>query len=239
MDYPAATVSYNAEGKPFWPAYFLRFYPRNKATNAKTNFYFSSLRRTETITVIDPATKSDVARSYIAGGSIVNVPPIKRSQALTIDQHQVVLSMVHSDVKNMVYGYNMIRALFELHIGQLSVDTGKLIAQPVCELYGFVDSVNDKTEGLDENNKMISTATLSLVPHHAELEYSNNILRSLEEGMKRSGDEIFWYVDSVGDWNIPWGKESHKHNNRGGGGNGGGGGKGGGSPVPKSGYTDR
>lgn len=210
IEYDPAVVSYNADGKPYWEVDFLYIEGRDKETDAIMNFYFSNLRRDETVGIHDPQTDSTLNRPYLGGGHIVTLPPIKRSQALTIDQHVIELSLVSADVKNMIYGYNLTRAHFEWHKGQLSSETGKLLALPLCEFYGFLDGIDDKTQAPDDKGKMISTVSISVVPHHAELEYSNQIFRSYEEGKKRDGDEIFLWVDEVGDWMIPWGKSKHK-----------------------------
>ncbi len=222
--YPVAQQNYNNALKPHHPVDFFYFRATNKVSGLPIDFYFTNKDKNESTTVRSVIDGSDTTRSYLGGKHILKVPPIKSSQALTVDEHEIEVNFGSTQIRDMIEGHNMQRAYFEWHQGQLDRRGGSvLVATPVCELFGFVNGIKEKRGAKDRKTGLVdSRYVISLVGRIAEFEYANNSLRSREQGMTRSGDRIFEYVEDVADWGIGWGKDIHKHSDhgrKGGGGN--------------------
>lgn len=216
-DYPIAQNAYNAAGKPFQTFNLFRFKVTRRDNGTTANFYFSDRRKTETITVQDPSDNSDSSRVYVGGKHIIRVPPIKDTQGLTVDIHEIELSFISPQIKDMIYDHYMAGGYFEWHQAQADRRNGNAqIARPVCEMFGVIHDVRERHSGKDKKTAQRSSVFIVTVSgRHAEFEDSNNAFRSYEEGLKRDGDKIFEFVESVADWPIGWGKEIHRHRDHG------------------------
>lgn len=217
-DYPAPQQAYNVAGKPFQVFNFLSVWAINRVSAALVPFYFSDRKQNETVAVENPADGTDSSRDFLGKTTIIRSPEgIKRTQGLTVDLHEFHLNFNNATVRNMIEGHYMARAYMEWHQAQPDVRSGgKLLARPVCELFGFVDDVKElRSARNSKTGKLEPVFVVSVVGRHAEFEDANNALRSHEEGQKRSGDDIYQYVESVGDWPIGWGKKIHKHSDHG------------------------
>lgn len=216
-EYPSAQNSYNAAGKPFHPFNFFRFKVISRSTGLNVNYYFSDRRKNESVTVQDPSDNSDSTRSYLGGKHILKVPPIKDSQGATVDIHEIELSFVSTQIKDMINGNYLSDQYFEWHQGQADRrNGGLLVARPVCEMFGAIVDVRERHSGKDKGTgKRDSAFIISLAGRHIEFEDANLSLRSYEEGLKRGGDKIFEFADHVADWPIGWGKKLHRHRDHG------------------------
>lgn len=232
--YPLAQQTYNNARKPHHPVDFFYFKALNKVSGLPIDFFFSNRDKSESVTVRSVADGSDVTRAYLGGKHILKVPPIKSSQALTVDEHEIEANFNSTQIRDMIEGHHMQRAYFEWHQGQLDRRGGsQLITRPVCELFGFVNGVKEKKGAKDRKTGLTDIRfVISLIGRIGEFEYANNALRSREQGMTRSGDHIFEYVEDVGDWGVGWGKDIHKHSDHGKPGVGGNSGSANGGGVP-------
>lgn len=216
-NYPFAQTSYNSAGKPFNPFNFFRFLVKRRDNGALTNFYFSDRRKTEIVTVQNPSDGTDSVRTYIGGKHVLKVPPIKDTQGLTVDIHEIELSFISTQIKDMVFDHYMADGYFEWHQGQADRrNGGLLVARPVCEMFGVIHDVRERHSGRDKKTAHRSSAFVVTVSgRHAEFEDANNVFRSYEEGLKRGGDKIFEFTESVADWPVGWGKRIHRHKDHG------------------------
>lgn len=228
-DYPAAQVTYNNSGFPFHVDHLFTVKAINKTTGVLDTIRFSTRKLTETFTVRAVEDGTDSVRTYTGGKHVLRVPPIKHTQAMTVDEHEIELSSISTLMKDMVFGHYTQRAYFEWHVAQWDRRNGsKLIATPVCEFVGMIDNITEKKDAKDRKTGLTKVRFLmNVVGRHAEFEYTSGKMRTLEESKSRSGDMFYEYTASVGDWAVGWGKDIHRHrdhgnkNGRDGGGRGG------------------
>lgn len=231
--YPTALNDYRASGKAFWPIHFISFLVKdlnNPLSLTRTNFCTADDNWTATVT--DPDTGLADSRTFAGGGHIINMGDLTRSEGAIIRSHTFTMSRASTLVQDMVQGYDCREALFQWFIGELDQDTGLLIAEPQCELVGFVNTI-DLTDGaltVDGDTAADSIYRVSVDSLAAALTDRNYDMRDDEVGKTRGGDRIFQYADSAHHWNVRWGKGKKRERDRNGknDGNGGkGGGKGG------------
>lgn len=86
------------------------FLARDTETDATRGFGFWTGIEDITLTV-----ESEV-RDYAAGGSIVGVDAITASKGLSVETQRVVLSAIHSDIENMLRGYDARQAPCQIHV---------------------------------------------------------------------------------------------------------------------------
>lgn len=158
-------------------------------------------------------------RSFFGGKHVIGMDPLVRSMGTGHRSFDIKLSGVTTPVLDLLQGYNCREANFELHIGEVDINSGLLLDTPTCEYIGYVDvaKADDDALKVDQREAAESTFQLTVTSNIGRLKRTNPDVRTKAVGEERLGDEIFEFVEEV---SVPtlWGKE----------GKGGGDGKGGG-----------
>lgn len=173
---------------------------------------FSDGEVNQTITVTT-ASGSSVARSYLGGGHLVEVPELAELPSLAIRTIEIVLSMASDEVLDLVQSKDLRGAVVEWHLAFYDEDTRALIAEPDPEFVGFVNGANPDEPAVDLQSADSGEDLLRLecVSHARELTRTSAKTRSYEAGLERSGDKIFKYAAAAHTWNIRWGSEKRSH----------------------------
>jgi len=213
-NYTTPIENYRAALKGFAQVNLLSFKVRDRTTNAKVWFHFSSRDYDESITVTSQGNEAGYAagdavlRAYYGDGQIIQLDPIVRGEGTGIRNFSLTLSAVSTAVQDMVQGYDCRDAVFEWHIGEAEEGTGLLVDTPVCEFEGFVDTVDRDDDAInDDGSPANSVFRISVVDHKSTLQRANPDMRTIDVCDDRTNDAIFKYADESNTWLILWGKE--------------------------------
>jgi hypothetical protein len=171
-------------------------------------------------------------RSFFGGKHVIGMDALVRSMGTGNRSFGITLSGVTTPVLDLLQGHNCREADFELHIGEVDINSGKLLDTPVCEYIGYVDvaKADDDALKIDQRDAAESTFELTVTSNLGRLKRTNPDVRTKAVGEERLDDEIFEYVEEAGQAPVLWGKEGK--DGGGGGGKGGGGGSNGARPEP-------
>lgn len=221
--YDSALTSYRAAGKAHRQINFLSFRVKYIDTPATTTWFHFCSDEDDRDNI--DVTGHDIGagtRDFLGGGPIVALDPIVRSEGAVIRTMNWTLSGASDDVLDMVNGYNCREAVAQYFVGEVDQDTGLLIADPVCEFAGTIDSIDVSDGSIDPAGQATaeSVITVSVVGIGASLLRVNTDLRSISTSQARDGDEVFRYAGESSRWVRPWGKDKKSKKDRDGGGRG-------------------
>lgn len=187
------------------PRDFLWLVPRDRDTGAARPMgFWSDLGGVEAI-VIDPVTDLPIAREYSGAGDLISVGAVPLATGFAVQTVPITLSQITPGAAMAVRGYDLRRALVELHRGYLDPDSGLLVAPAQCWFTGEIDAAPITTPAEGEEGAI----TLTAVSHAQELSRTNPAKRSDADQRQRSpGDGFYRHAATVGSWTITWGQES-------------------------------
>lgn len=152
--------------------------------------------------VKDALTGSTVSRTF-AGAGLVSVGSIPRTVGLAVRRVEVVLSAIDATAEEAFRTYDMRLAPVQIYRGLFTPGTFNLVAPAKPVFVGFVDTapVITPAEG------GAARVNVSISSHTVELTRKNPDVRSHESQQRRAaGDDFYKDVNTVGDWEVPWGE---------------------------------
>lgn len=159
-----------------------------------------------TLNVISAIDGSTESRSYIGGGSLLDVPAIVDGIGLEARSHEFGLNPLHSSILDMVNGNNIRVAVVELHRGVRDPATWGLVSTPFPYFLGRVDGLSHDVSGVTGDSPADARMTLAVVGNQIDLTRINPALKSDEQQKLRSGDRIRRYADAAGQYDVFWGQ---------------------------------
>jgi hypothetical protein len=182
------------------PRDFIVFHAKNRDTGVESLRCFWT--EVETVAV-EVRTETGVNTSYdFTGGAIEKVDPIPMRIGLTIQNTQIILNPLHTEVKNLIRLDEPRGAAVEIYRGYYDPDTFLLVARPRVRYLGTVNGAPIITPAVGG----AATATIKLVGSTRELTFVNHAMKSDAEQRKRSDDRFRRYAGKVRGWPIYWGK---------------------------------
>lgn len=186
------------------PRDFLWLVPRDRATGADHPVGFWSDVGTVEAQVIDPDTDTVLTRTYSGAGDLVEVGPVALISGLTVQTVSIRLSQITAEAAQAVRGYDLRRALVELHRGFLDPATGLQIAPALPWFTGEIDGAPIPTPAEGEAGAI----DLRAVSHAQELTRTSPARRSdADQRLRDPSDGFFRHAATVGTWRVNWGQE--------------------------------
>ena len=186
------------------PRDFLWLVPRNRDTGAEVPIGFWSDAGTVEAIVIDPETDLPVARPYVGAGDLVSVGAVPLAAGFAVQTVPITLSQITPGAAMAVRGYDLRRALVELHRGYLDPVSGLLVGPALPWFTGEIDDAPITTPAEGDEGAIRLTA----VSHAQELSRTNPAKRSDADQRERSATDGFYqHAATVGSWRIYWGQE--------------------------------
>lgn len=158
-----------------------------------------------TVSVVSAIDGTTESRSYIGGGTLLDVPSVVDGVGLDARSHQFGLNPLHSSVLDMVNGNNIRTAVVELQRGIRDPATWALVSTPFPYFLGRVDGLSIDTSGVSGDTPADTRLTLMVVGNQIDLTRVNPALKSDEQQKLRSGDRIRRYADAAGAYPVSWG----------------------------------
>lgn len=150
------------------------------------------------VSAIDGSTES---RSYVGGGTLLDVPQIVDTIGLEARSIDFGLSQLHPTVQDMLRANNIRVAVVEMHRGVYDPATWQLVSTPFPRFLGRVDGARLETAAIGGQGGI----TLTAISNAIDLTRSNPALKSDETQRLRSDDRFRRYADSAGDIAVFWG----------------------------------
>lgn len=172
------------------------------SSDAPVNFGMWNGEDDVTLNVVSAVDRTTEGRSYIGGGTLLNIDPIPLVMGLETRTINVTLSQIHSAVQTMVRGNNIRHAVAEVHRALFNIATGQIAAAPFPRFFGKVDGAPIQTPPAGSEGSI----TLKLVSNTVELTRANPALKSDETQKLRSGDRFRRYADASGEIDVWWGE---------------------------------
>lgn len=159
------------------------------------------------VTVVDPFTGNNAARTFIGAGSLLGVDDVAASADLSVKQIKIKLSGINASVAQAVRGYDARLAPIQLFRLILNPTSGTAVAPARARFVGFVETVeiNDPSPGGQ------GEVTVTAVSQLRELSRANPDMTSSEsQKMRLAGDRFLEFANDVSTWRIMWGALSIK-----------------------------
>lgn len=83
-----------------------------------------------------------VNRTYVGAGALLDIEPIRAGVGLNVRMHELGLSAIPDDVRQVVFGYDPRLAPIEVHRGLFNTETNTLVAEPHRVLKGTVEGLS-------------------------------------------------------------------------------------------------
>lgn len=190
------------------PVYFLWIEAKNRSTGTLETMGLWSGWDSVTTQVIHPDTRTEVTRTYHAGGSVIEWPAIPLETGLVVRNIRFVLSQISDAAQLAIRGYDPKHAPVQYHMGLFDPATQLLVAPPVPVFVGKVNGAPITTPAVGGEGSI----ELTCVSDTRELTRTNPIKRSDEMQKRRivggNPDRLRKYSDVAGGWlqNIHWGE---------------------------------
>lgn len=185
------------------PRDFVWLEPRDRSTGTIHPVGFWSDVGSVNAQVIDPQTDVAVTRTYRGAGDLVAVSPVALAMGLVVQEVTITLSQVTPDAQQAVRGYDVRRALVELHRGYLDPASGLLVAPALPWFTGEIDGAPITTPPEGEEGAI----TLKAKSHAQELTRTSAAKRSDADQRRRDpNDAFFQHAAVVGTWKVKWGR---------------------------------
>lgn len=191
---------------------FLWIVARNRSTGASESVGFWSGLDNVTANVIDPSTGSPTARTYYAGGGLVEIDAIPAVSVLQVQDITIRLSQLDEQVNDAIRLYDIKQARVEIHRGLFDPASGLLVDSAIVRFVGFVNFVRVITPAEGQSGGV----ELTCVSHTQEMVRSNPSTRSHEDQITTRDANDTFFVDAavVGTWEFPWGAQRVKEEQR-------------------------
>lgn len=156
------------------------------------------------INVVPAGAVTPVSRSFVGGGTLLNVPQIV--DAIGLEARSITFGLDHiSDAAgsplDMVYGNNVRVARVELHRALFDPATWNLVSSPVLVFAGRVDGAAVEDAVADGEGGLSLEAQSSAI----DLTRTSQAMESDEHLKLRSGDRLRRYGDTAGQIDRWWG----------------------------------
>ena len=148
---------------------------------------------------VDGATES---RTYIGGGSLLDIGAIPSVIGLEVRTVSVKLSQIHPDVQVMVRANDIRHAVVEVHRGLFNVSTGQLVAAPYPRFLGKINAAPIETPSARGEGSI----TLKCVSNTRDLTRVNTAKKSDETQKLRTGDRFRRFAGVAKAWERWWGE---------------------------------
>lgn len=155
------------------------------------------------LNVISGETGNEVNRTYVGGGTLRSISPIKLTTGLVIKRVSVTLSGIHPTVQDMARGHRLKLGKVEIHRGIFDPASRLLVAAPRLHFMGQVNDADFATPAVGGEGGV----TLECLGQTIDLTRTNPAKRSDASQRRRSGDRFYRYADIMGEVTIPWGEK--------------------------------
>lgn len=168
----------------------------------ETDFCFWTGEDNVTTNVVSAIDGSTDSRSFIGGGTLLEVPPIVDAIGLEARSVEFGLNQLHTSVASMVRANNIRVAVIELHRGIYSPATWALVSTPFPRFLGRVDGLSIETPAVGGEGRIVLTAIGDTI----DLTRTVPALKSDETQRLRDGDRFRRYADTAGAVEVWWGQ---------------------------------
>lgn len=135
-DYTTAGDAYIADIEATRVRHFVWIEAKNRITGATESAGFWN-GATDVQVSIDGSN-----RTYIGAGALLDIEPIRAGVGLNVRMHELGLSAIPDEVRQVVFGYDPRLAPIEVHRGLFNPDTSSLVAEPHRVLKGTVEALS-------------------------------------------------------------------------------------------------
>lgn len=140
-------------------------------------------------------------RLYFGAGNVIEVPPIIVTPGFQVRNYRVKLPPFTDEVKTLLQGYEPRRARVEIHSCPLNIDSGAPLGTPKRRFKGFLNQAPE-----ERKKGGTSYTELVMVSNARLLTFGLPLKRSSAELKRRDPDDRGReYIDTTGQWTVPWG----------------------------------
>lgn len=157
------------------------------------------------LTVLRGVDGAQVTRPYYGGGEYLKVGEIPLTSDMTLQTVTVDLSQLADVAREIVRTHDIHRGGIEIHEIVLSPSTGAPIGADFPIFNGIIDGAPIKNPAVGGEGSVKLKCVSEMM---AMLSRTNTEKSSHEAQMRRGGDELNIYANTVQTWNLPWGMKS-------------------------------
>jgi len=140
-------------------------------------------------------------RTYFGAGQVIDVPPIIVEPGFQVRNYRVKLPPSTEEVKTLLQAYEPRLARVQIHSCPLDIDTGAPLGTPQRRFKGFLNQAPE-----ERKRKGVSFTELVMVSNARMLTFGLPLKRSSAELQRRNpNDRGREYIDTTGQWTVPWG----------------------------------
>lgn len=154
------------------------------------------------LTVIRGSDGLQTTRPYYGGGEYLKVGDIPMTSDMTLQVVTVDLSQLADVAREIVRTHDVHRGAIEIHEIVLSPSTGMPVAPDYPIWSGIIDGAPIKNPAVGGEGSVKLKCVSEMM---AMLSRTNTEKSSHEAQMRRGGDELNIYANTVQTWNLPWG----------------------------------
>lgn len=143
------------------------------------------------------------ARTYFGAGAVISGGPIRAGIGLDVRYQSIMLPPMTDEARNALRVYQPRGARVQVHVVNISPDTGLMTGAPVPMVDGFLEQAPEShgKAGGDAQVELKIASYFRRLTDGVPLYKSDEALKA-----RAPGDRGREYAGVVGDWKTPWGE---------------------------------
>lgn len=193
-------TAYRESGRMMVQRHLIWVTAREYGSEDPVSIGFWDDRRARELPVYDPVNGAAIARTYHAGGSVIEVEEIAHNRGTDIHPAYVTLAPTSAEVDGVLRGYRLRGAPVELHRIWFDHATREPLAPAHVWFTGTLGKAPLTTPPAGGSGRLRFT----IVPPTRALSFGNPEILSDTVQSQRAGDRIFRHIATAGSRDIPW-----------------------------------
>jgi len=141
-------------------------------------------------------------RLYYGAGTVIEVPPVQAAVGLDVRMHRVILPPFMDEVRQALRVYDPRGARVEIHAQPFDLDSNTALGSPVRFIKGTLDTAPEGLERAGSQVELQVASAARALTRGLPLHRTQAALAA-----RTPGDLGRAYIDTVGEWSVPWGEE--------------------------------
>lgn len=141
-------------------------------------------------------------RTYFGAGDVIDTPPVVADIGMSVRHYRITLTAATDEVRTLLRDYDPRRAMAEVHVCPMNIDTGAPLGTPKRMIKGRVNKLPEDIGAKGKPSRLEMTITSNALT----LTKALPLLRSSEELQRRNPADLGReYSNVAGEWTTQWG----------------------------------